>query len=425
MKSCGSQASSARRVRERKKTSVCSNDELISTMTKIVYLVETPVDQRDFGRFGLSYWIGKGAEVSIVEVTRITRPHWDDPRGDVWNRHPEVDYQEIGPNSQPDLITTVAGNADLVFNLVGFTGSAAATNVYRALSRTSTPYVVLSLGATPTYSSNGNFAFVEKITRYARKIFGFNGSIIRSLRIRTPIRLLGIRPADYCVLGGSESRFDTRMYPLSSETEFIAAHSLDYERFRFERRDDIALSERYAVFVDENVGFHRDLIDLKIEIPFELQTYYANIRKLFARIERELHLPVVVALDPRAVKTDRCGFFGEAQTVSGYSHELISGSRLVIGHRSTALGIAALCGKPILLTAMKDYYDLPILHDSFMAFERALNRRFQFLDDCDHIDLNNVSPDPERYATYVNKYIKAENSPDKKLWDIVSERIGV
>src|ERR1700734_2791468 len=46
-----------------------------SAMRKIVYLIEQPLDERNFDRLGIRKWVDRGWTVEVWDLTPLSHPH--------------------------------------------------------------------------------------------------------------------------------------------------------------------------------------------------------------------------------------------------------------------------------------------------------------------------------------------------------------
>lgn len=107
----------------------------------------------------------------------------------------------------------------------------------------------------------------------------------------------------------------------------------------------------YVVFIDQNLPSHPDLSVVGAPaIPKE--KYYQELNRLFEIIEQTYHMPVVIAVHPKACYTGN--EFGEREIVNNMTLPLIAASSLVLAHYSNAVGIAVAASKPIIFLVSDD-----------------------------------------------------------------------
>lgn len=216
----------------------------------------------------------------------------------------------------------------------------------------------------------------------------------------------------------SVSAFAAR-YGIPAE-RLIATHSLDYDG---QRRSDSVAPDLPAccVFIDDGLAGHPDFDAPGRRAP-NATRYFADLGRVFDRVEAAVGLPVVVARHPRSDAL-RPEVIGGRRVLEGGTADAVASSRLVLGHASTALGYAALARKPVLLiggrhvadaglasavTAMADALGAPVIDPDDLDALRAL-----------HPDLSRVPVD--HYARYVEHHVRPSDAPEESLWRVVAQ----
>ena len=290
-------------------------------------------------------------------------------------------------------------------------------HLYQVLSRINTPYLLLHDRPVP-YENIRNWAH-KGLRVLAGDLFwrvlkaGYASTGLQGVRQE----LRGIKPPDFVVFGGRRSV--TTAYPISTKTRPIWAHAMDYDLCLEEKARNAPPTET-AVFIDEYRPYHRDLRAMGYKRIVDADVYYAQLRRLFDRIERELGLEVVIAACPRADYSDMPGIFGNRRTVQNVTSRIIADCRLALAHRSTAIGFAVAFGKPVLLIATRENYEHPSQKPYFDGFERALGKPIQSYEDPAAVDLSIAfNIDRDRYDAYMENYVKCKDTPELPYWEIV------
>ena len=239
---------------------------------------------------------------------------------------------------------------------------------------------------------------------------------------RIPPHFLGIPAPAFIVHGGR--RCDGYSRFVNGSTQKIYAHAMDYDEYRRVKSGGLGLANT-AVFLDEFLPFHPDITMMGLKAPMDAETYFLALRGLFDRIEKDLALNVVVAACPHSDYDKRPGVFGNRRVEKYRTAELVSESRFVIAHRSTAINYAVLFRKPLILTATRSTYSHSSQTPYFDGLSRALQKAVQFFDDPNDVDLSNpYEVDNAIYDQYIRDYIKVPNSPDMPYWEIVANVIN-
>jgi hypothetical protein len=232
--------------------------------------------------------------------------------------------------------------------------------------------------------------------------------------------LLGVRPPDYVVYGGRRCAGGRVVGPQST---IIWAHALDYDNFLAVRAEG-PFAASTAVFLDEFRPHHPDIAAMGYTTFVDPEGYYAQLRALFDRIERELELEVVIAASPRSDYDSRPDLFGGRRRHKNRTVHLVAASRLVLAHRSTAIGYAIMARKPVLQIATRDNYEHPSQKPYFDGFAETLGKPIQFYEEPAKVDLSVAFDlDGTRYDRYFEDYVKCKGTPDVPYWLIVLDEL--
>jgi len=393
----------------------------------IAYILEDALNERNRERFGVNFFLSQGIGVKVFDVSDLTLP--------------EIPRDRSGYGKIFDISLTVVSNAktwrqealklrdaDLIISLVS-TGvlDPRSIAIYRAIAHSRRPYMILSSNAFPGWNRYRGEPrlFHRRIADIARRMSQVD--LRRSLTARIRPAWLGIPAASFVVYGGRRSR--TSNLFVGPETREIWAHAMDYETAEALKANPPG-DTATAVFIDEFHPFHPDLLGMGLSSPVTPEYYFGRLRALFNRIEDELGLRVVVAACPRADYENRPelfgrGRFGTREVLRNSTARLIAQSRLVIAHRSTAIGFAVMFGKPVLQVATKMSYRHSSQRPFFDAFAEALGKPIRFIDDLTNLDLSDVfTIRHDLYARYVTNFIKDPCSPARGYWEIVLDAVS-
>lgn len=391
---------------------------------RIAYVVESVLSPRDYTRFGLGEMVSNGIEVSVIDVTSISQLRIPQDRKHYDAVH-DIDLHIAPTASDLAGLTPILKQADLIASIVG-SGGPTTRNlpVLRWISRSGTPYMVFANAAFPGFNrfigekGKGHMRALDILKRLAKKQI----SPVNSALARLPMSWLGVRSPDYAVFGGRQSRRANRM--VTGRSHAIFAHSFDYQFFQ-NLRETIGDVEDTAVFIDEFLPWHRDLAMRGQAAPMEAEAYFAWLRGLFDRIERTHGLEVMIAACPRADYGDDCQLFGDRRIIFNATARCIGESRLVIAHRSTAIGYAVMFAKPVLLVAPTEVYNHINHRIPIDAFGQSLGTDVQVANSPDEIDLE--SPfyfNEDAYDRYMEDYVKVPESPDLPMWQIIGRHLS-
>lgn len=376
-------------------------------MRKIVFIVESTFNNRDYHRFGIEVFKNRGYEVEVWDLTPLLRPEYFSN----YTPPDPIDFDGhrlIHDKSYAGKLISELSGKHLSICLMGI--DTRNRFVYDHLSKNKIKYGFLLLGLIPS-KRNSFLCKVQRVlespSQAATRIFGK----IRKNASR-------IDPPHFLVVGGSDAIRNGR-YPIGYRTRIINAHALDYDRYleEEERASHECQGVRYAVFLDEWVPHHPDYLHERGKPDCTAEQYYPPLNKFFDNLEDELALEVIIAAHPRARYDEQSNPFGGRSVVFGKTIQLVRDSQLVLAHASTAINFAVLYEKPIIF----------LCHSSYRRSYREYIWRMASVFGKKPIELSRpfattltqeLKVDGTIYYEYKSKYIKETGTPEKPIWEI-------
>lgn len=389
----------------------------------IVYLMQTPLNPRDIERFGMATMAADGVSVTVVDAKGLINPFL----AEMSAAQPIPGITQYVVRSAKDLggVRALLRAADFAICLVAFDGNPAVLKVYRTLAQAGTPYLVISANAFPgfaRYRGERRHWFQRGRDAFKRLVEG-QVDPIKSILFRLPPRGLGLRGPALIIHGGRSSRAGARMFPVMDGTRAINAHAMDYDLY-LQISTAPPVQTQTAIFIDEHIGFQRDMIAMGARPTATPVDFYPKLRRFFDRLEDTLGLEVIIAANPRADYRDKPGLFGDRRIEYQATANLIAASQLVIGHRSTALGFAVMFGRPVMLVATEEMYAHWVQRPAMDAFSEALGTPVHLIDDNAALNLAGaLTFDGARYDRYMEDYVKTSGSADRPFWSIAGDEI--
>ncbi len=388
---------------------------------KFLYLIMQPLVKRDFERFGIKYFLDKGHDITVLDVSDYIHPKIANDRTNVVQDF-RLNLRVIGTKKELLAERETFAASDLVFVLIySVELSPSAYTILRMIAETGTQYLIRA----PSFYAGITFQKTKMSLRVSIKDIFVRLKKINvrnSVLNRLPQRWLGIPKADYIIYNGHASQ---RNYSLvGPKTIPIYAHTADFDLYLDHAKTE---PENQAVFIDQYVPYHPGHVALKSTGVIDPDLYYGRLRALFDRIENELNLKVVIAAHPRANYHLHKGVFGDREIFYGKTSDQIAKSRLVMVHISTAVSFAILFRKPVMILTTKELYNLHPLQKNAWGYEissKELGVPLTFFDNPDEVDLANLpTVNDQLYDRYIDKYIKTPESPSKPLWEIVHDAL--
>ncbi len=381
---------------------------------KILFLVHSPFNQRDFQRFGIELLMKNNFEVEVWDITDILHPdvrkNYTPPDPIDWPYCRVFDDKDYALNAIKNLCSEI-------FIIVTFYYSREYQFVWRAISASKAKYAVNRSLALPSIEIDRKRGFLF----YFKKLQKVTGKrLVNYAFLRLPFTWLGMKPASLVFVGGQQ--FFKYSYIANKTTEIVWAHTLDYDLYLKER--DIPSSNRHiAVFLDAYLPFHPDFIYMGIKSPVSADKYYSLLNKFFKVIEDRLGLEVIIAAHPCSHYENYPDYFQGHKWVRGQTIKLVKECQLVLSHRSTALNFANLFYKPVIFLTSSNL-DRSSMGPLIRAMANWFGKEPIFIDGNRNIDWGfELTVNKGRYDNYRRAYIKTDHSEDLPFWQIVANRL--
>ena len=388
---------------------------------KIIILLETPFNKRDYDRFGVDIFHDNGFDVEVWEITPITRP-----KAHQLVKVPDpVSYEKYRPFFFKKEVVKAVNNSGEGCLIISYVTYRMATFfLFKAISRAGIPYCNSVGGSLPINIPDKLLSWSDiqrKLKNFtkkniARKIDLFV-SKINHLRLRTQ------GPAFTLVHGGEMTYAKTKNIK-SKNTEIINLHSFDYDKYLYIKNGQATFEENsYAVFLDEYIPFHPDYNVIGLEPYDYAEDYYPALCGYFDRFETQHNLEIVIAAHPRSAYEKHPDYFHGRRIFRGKTAELVKKSKVVLVHSSTSVNFAVLFMKPIIFLTT-DGLNSSLQKDFIESMSAHFNKNIVNVSLPYTPVKNQIMPiDTDLYDNYIDKYIKTKESPCELSWQIFSYRI--
>lgn len=378
----------------------------MSRIKNIYLVVETPFRRRDYDRFGVAI-LSRKFKVRIIDCSAWLNPAY-------WEKYADVRFEFPGYVSVSSWYEFVAqfdsgANESIVIDylLVRSVDNC----ILSWLRSKKIPIVVVISSLLPQFNYRGVARLRNIAGRLRDGIINAGYSLRRIVVPANPPALLH----DIAILAGSASLIK----PRANAARKLWAHSFDYDLFLL-CRDSPAQRSGYAVFLDQNLVSHPDLMITGMRRSTTAEEYFPILNNFFDNFEQRTGLSVIIAAQPRAQYENFSDLFGGREIVSGKTAELVRDSDMVFAHYSAAISFPVLWKKPIVLLTSN------ALHASWArpyidGFKNALGVPLVNLDLChrEEIDVVAWSRFSEKhYTRYRQLYIKIDGTPDQPIWEL-------
>jgi hypothetical protein len=216
-----------------------------------------------------------------------------------------------------------------------------------------------------------------------------------------------IKPANYTYFLYKKNLYDNKNNKfISKKTRIIWGHQADYNNFI--KLQNIKQKKIYILFIDQNGPFHSDLKDLN-SLDNNPKEYYNSITCFLKKIEIIFKSRVHISLHPRSNINKMKKYFKDFSFSIGDTPQRILNSQFVILHDSTAVNLAILFMKPLLIITNNSLINSLYPHNQEIeALASKLKKNIFNIDE--NFDFNiikkNLYINKKNYANFKNLYIK-------------------
>ena len=165
----------------------------------------------------------------------------------------------------------------------------------------------------------------------------------------------------------------------------------------------------YGLFIDEGIPHHPDF-ESNIGKDFNFiannrskisKQYKLLLNGLFKKIEDWYGIKIIIALHPQSKYSSYD--FEDRESITGSTPELVKGSQFVIGHCSTAISLAVIHKKPIIIIS-PDFLKVKALSKISRAYCNALGIDMTSHSIFSSMKKPNLDLDEKLYKKYINDY---------------------
>ena len=385
----------------------------------VVYLVSSPLSDRDFNRFGIGRWIERGFNVKVLDFTMLLKPKYlklFDSKPLLSSFNDVVMIKSIRMMKQ--LLKSYDDNCIFIDLIDDF--SYLEFKIRRIIKKRGT-LIQLKMIMFPTYD-----AVEIGIRRYLlkfKRVFADPTIIIR--KISVIIRQYLQIASDYLIVSGGSSPINTNHRQTGS---IIRVHSFDYDYVLNDKTPNDKLNNYSGIlFLDTYAPLHPDTDyhngKNNILTP---DNYYHAINKGLFSLQKESGHDVVIAAHPRSDYDNLDIKYFTFPTIKNQTYQLVKQSSIVVANVSLSLHWAILMYKPIILVTTDEFansrdHTEKIVH----IIANILGKKVINLDQIpDNFQWDSqLTVDKIKYNKYINNYLKDPHVPEKRVWDIVIDRI--
>ncbi|MBI2470430.1 MAG: hypothetical protein HYV59_04210 [Planctomycetes bacterium] len=384
----------------------------MTDVNEILILTETPFRERDYQRFGVEILL-RNFTVQVLDCTAWLQPVFWEKYAEV--RHVFPGYLSIKDervfNSVLDGISNRAVAIDYLFS------GPMHKHICHALREHNILRAIVLSGITPKVKLQG----LTRLRGLLRDGRDSGKRLVYQLRrLVAPGIGMGL-VANISILSGEAS---LQNYKAHAQHQ-VWAHAFDYDLFLRLRDSGLPDETPYAVFLDQNLIYHSDLL-LTGKTPSTNETgYFPALNRFFDKFEYRTGCRVLIATHPRAKYDLYSHLFCGREVVAGRTAELVRDAKLVFAHYSTAISFPVLWRKPLVLLTTNDLqrcWVQPLIE----AFKKCFCSPLVNVDTYRDVEINLsewLRVPHAAYNHYIRRYVKVPGTPERPLWEIFSDYI--
>jgi hypothetical protein len=381
------------------------------SVKQLLILTRAPFSERDYRRFGIEV-LARDFAVRVLDCTAWIKPAF-------WEQVGNIRYEFPGyvmVRGESDLKAQLANAAGVALAL-DFLGAGLLEQRIRDLVHQHGILRALVYSSVLPKLEAREIERIKRPLRWARDQarLGLN----RARRAMAPGSISGLIP-DIALLSGEACLDDYKAHAPRQ----IWGHIFDYDLYLMQRTAPRQATAPYAVFLDQNLVYHSDLLFTGTTPSTTAASYFPPLLRFFDRFEELTGHSVVIAAQPRADYGQK-NPFGRRIPVAGKTAELVRDASLVFAHYSAAISFPVLWRKPLVFLTSNDLrgtWTRPFIEVFRSFFDAPLLNIDAFTDD--DIDLERLTRVPEPvYARYQRRFIKKPGTPERPLWEIFSDYV--
>ena len=389
-------------------------------LTPLIFLQVHPINERDYSRFGLAYLQQRGFRIRVFQIAELiglkVATH-------IGLRDQNVDVVHIDTYEQLEAAVDEVDFGSLF--LVLAQSDRDMSRVIVTLVDAGAHYVQLICGLVPPFVFIGS-GWKSRFVKLMSPSFWVRKLSTAKQRLAMAVRLRRCVP-DFVVVTGekavnlAEARWDAE----TLRERLVYSNSLDFDLYLEQQAQTPRACEPYCVFIDDGFLGHAEFDMFDFETP-SWQQYQQEITNFFEKVETQTGLLVKVALSPRSSIDLEQQPFGDREVVHNRTSDLISQSRLVLAHCSTAIGFAVLFEKPVMLLETDELIDTQ--WGPIQGFSEALGCKvinISRADEVARIDWTACERfSASHYEAYRRNYLSSPAAPERRFWEIFVDALA-
>ena len=382
-------------------------------INKIVYLIASPLYNRDYDRFGAEIFIKSGYQVCFYNIAPFINSEL--------YKHASKDDLYLGANELifdniDDIISNIKNlQKSFIISLIHFNSNV--LHIYKQISKNKIPYALNISNCVPTTIAGVNTDKIKRLGKFS--LSKLNNFIYRPKHAK----YFGINQPTYLLAGGDRSISHPQALLAGDKSKILWLHTFDYDIYL--KNKNVDNNRNIGVFIDApSPRFTHDAYIKGINSPLTEEKYYPKICKLFDIVENQYDVKIEIAAHPKTKHAEYPEYYGRRKTVYGKTCQLIRDSKFIINRNSTSVNFAILFNKPVIFHTSDEIESDHVMSNQVRSMASWIGKNPINIDNLNNINwINELTVDNVKYLSYKNAFIKKDNSTNKYYWESVRDHI--
>jgi len=374
------------------------------SISQIVYLIQTPLSERDIERFGVQRFINHNVNVTVLDLTYYMDKYVFENY--VVNSNVTYDYVQQLRSYKEIKDFIAATSQDTVF--ISFIGESSikSLRVLKLLTVYNKKFGIIFSGSLPSTGTKQNVWQKLKLLSFSnlKRLLGKAFYLLFSPKI------------DYSFVIASGQKSLEIINKKYRNSAIIQGHAFDYDLY-LENQRSASSDKEYILFLDEYFPFHPDYFFLRKDYTGLAESYNRKLTRYFDALENLFDIEVIIAAHPRSEYENLPDYWKGRKCIRGNTLNLVQNAKLCLLHASTSINFVVLYNKPAIFITMDEIKQTNI-QMTLEAMAKSVNGILVDLDDECSKDID-YSGQEFFYNDYKNNYIKCENNPDINNWELL------
>lgn len=315
-------------------------------MKDIIFIVESPLLERDIRRYEINDIRNKGINVNVCDLSPILQPYaflnitkgkCDYQKENILTIKSWVKFENFIKQNANNRYVVKLGNGPYTHNL------------YKLFYKYDIIYCLLLPENVPSIGCNQR---KNHIHNYIKKLSNKPFQALKGSLYKRFFSYYSIQAPKIVLYSGKQDKNLENIlsnYKITKETSYESVASVSLIECENSQKRERIFKDNYLLFIDQGLPVHPDIISNDIKIPF--REYYDTVNSFLKKVSHQMGVKVVVALHPR-VDYESIPFDADFSCISENTVDLIKDSSLVIYHFSEAFNYVAYFKKPVLIVTL-------------------------------------------------------------------------